>query len=162
MYDLATGEMAAFDIFDFPQPLSATPFRDRDGNEVRLADFEGQVVLVNFWATWCAPCVAEMPALDRLAARLAADHVDDRIKVITMSIDRQGYEVTDPFFERVGIENLPSYLDQSNKLTLEMQATVLPTTVLIGADGGFLGRLVGPAEWDSDDAVRLLRAAADE
>ncbi len=152
---LAVGELVRFEIFDQPQPAPETAFVDRSGNAVKLASFPGQVVLANFWATWCVPCVVEMPALNRLQQRLGSD----RFRVITISLDRGGFEVIDPFFAANGIVALDAYLDRSNKLSLEVGATGLPTTVLIGADGRWLGRYVGDADWDSDAVLRFMKAA---
>lgn len=152
---LAVGELVRFEIFDQPLPAPATSFADRAGNSVNLASFPGQVVLANFWATWCVPCVVEMPALNRLQQRLGSD----KFKVITISLDRRGFEVIEPFFAEHRLDALEAYLDHSNKLSLEVGATGLPTTVLIGADGRWLGRYVGDANWDSEAVVRLLEAA---
>lgn len=152
---LAVGDMGPFEIFDKPQPAPTTAFEDREGKPVNLVSFPGQVVLANFWATWCVPCVAEMPALNRLQQRLGSD----RFRVITISLDRKGFEVIDPFFAQHRLDALDAYLDHSNRLSLEVGATGLPTTVLIGADGRWLGRYIGDANWDSDAAIRLLEAA---
>lgn len=152
---LAVDDMAPFEIFGSPHPAPTTAFEDRDGNPVTLDSFPGQVILANFWATWCVPCVAEMPALNRLQQRLGSD----KFRVITISLDRKGFEVIDPFFAQHELDALEAYLDHSNRLSLEVGATGLPTTVLIGADGRWLGRYVGDADWDSDTAVRLLEAA---
>lgn len=152
---LAVGEMGPFEIFEQPRPAPATAFEDRAGNPVNFASFSGQTVLANFWATWCVPCLAEMPALNRLQQRMGSE----RFRVITISLDRKGFQVIDPFFAKNRIDALEAYLDHSNKLSLEVGATGLPTTVLITADGRWLGRYIGDADWDSDAATRLLEAA---
>lgn len=152
---LAVGEMMRFQIFEKPQQAPATAFEDRDGNPVTLASFPGQVILANFWATWCVPCLVEMPALNRLQQRLGSE----QFKVITISLDRKGYELIDPFFAENNIDALEAYLDHSNKLSLEIGAIGLPTTVLIDARGRWLGRYIGDADWDSEGAVRFLEAA---
>lgn len=152
---LAVGDLVRFEVFDKPQPAPATAFQDRAGNSVNLASFPGQVVLANFWATWCVPCLAEMPALNRLQQRLGSD----RFKVITISLDRKGFEVIDPFFAKNGIDALEAYLDRSNKLSLEVGATGLPTTVLVSADGRWLARYIGDANWDSAAMAHFLEMA---
>ncbi len=152
---LAVGDLVRFEVFDKPQPAPATAFTDRAGNSVNLASFPGQVVLANFWATWCVPCLAEMPALNRLQQRMGSA----QFKVITISLDRKGFEVIDPFFAENGIDALEAYLDHSNKLSLEVGATGLPTTVLISADGRWLGRYIGDADWDSAAMARFLEVA---
>lgn len=152
---LAVGDMIRFEIFERSQPTPATAFEDRAGNAVTLASFPGQVILANFWATWCVPCLVEMPALNRLQQRMGSE----KFKVITISLDRNGYEVIDPFFAENRIDALEAYLDRSNKLSLEVGAIGLPTTVLIDAQGRWLGRYIGDADWDSDAAVQFLEAA---
>ncbi len=152
---LAVGDLVRFEVFDKPPPAPATAFQDRAGNSVNLASFPGQVVLANFWATWCVPCLAEMPALNRLQQRLGSD----RFRVITISLDRKGFEVIDPFFTANGIDALEAYLDRSNKLSLEVGATGLPTTVLISADGRWLARYIGDADWDSAAMAHFLVVA---
>jgi thiol-disulfide isomerase/thioredoxin len=155
---LAVGEMAMVELFEEPQRAPQTAFEDRDGKAVSFGDFEGRVVLVNFWATWCAPCVAEMPSLELLQEKLGGA----AFTVIAVSLDRQGYEVIDPFFSEIGLELLPSYLDHSNRLSLEVGAIGLPTSILIDRDGRMIARMVGPAEWSSTDAARFIQRAIEE
>lgn len=152
---LAVGDMARFEIFDPPQPAPATAFEDRAGNPVNFTSFEGQVVLANFWATWCVPCLREMPTLNRLQQRLGGE----KFRVITISLDRNGFDVIDPFFTENRIDALEVYVDRSNRLSLEVGAIGLPTTVLIDAQGRWLGRYIGDADWNSDAAVRILEMA---
>ena len=116
-------------------------------------DFHGQAVLLNFWATWCAPCVREMPALDRLQARLGPEG----LSVIALSVDRRGLEVVEPFYRRLSIEALDIYLDPANQVARSFTVPGLPTTYLIDPDGQMVGVLAGPAEWDSPDALALMR-----
>lgn len=139
------------------EPLALEPiqFTDGDGNELTLADFKGRVVLLNLWATWCAPCREEMPALDALEAELGSDD----FQVLALSLDRGGIEKPREFLEEIGIEHLALYHDASGRMGTRIGAFGLPTTLLIGRDGKSLGRLVGPAHWDDGDAVALVRAA---
>ena len=134
-----------------PPPRSG--FTDADGRTLTIADFRGKVVLLNFWATWCAPCVHEMPSLERLHRKLS---VDD-FTVIAVSEDRQGWEKIAPFREKLGLRALPLFHDTGSALMFEVKARGLPTTLLIGRDGREVGRLTGPAEWDTDEAVALIR-----
>ncbi len=142
-----------FTLLDPPVPAPPEAFADLDGNRVRLADFEGRVVLLNFWATWCAPCVREMPSLDRLQARFEGAG----LTVVAVSEDFAGLPVVQPFFERLKLEHLQVYLDVEFALAKELGVRGLPTTLLIDRQGRLVGGLEGPAEWDGDDAVALIR-----
>ena len=134
-------------------PAPQTSFEDHAGRTWRIGDFDGQVVLLNFWATWCAPCVRELPSLDRLQAELGgADFA-----VVAVSWDRAGLPVVRPFLQQLGIEHLDIYLDRAGKTRLGFGVSGLPTTFLIDADGRLVGGLEGPAEWDSPEAEALIR-----
>ncbi len=136
-----------------PKPAPATVFSDLDGQARSLADFRGRVVLLNFWATWCAPCIHEMPSLDRLQASLGPEG----LTVIALSVDRGGAHVVAPFLTRLGIEHLEVFLDPSNETGRSFAVPGLPTTYLIDQGGQIVGALAGPAEWDSPDAKALIR-----
>ena len=136
-----------------PKPAPASVFSDLEGQARSLADFRGQVVLLNFWATWCAPCIREMPSLDRLQASLGPEG----LKVIALSVDRGGAHVVAPFLERLGIEHLEVFLDPSNQTGRSYAVPGLPTTYLVDHRGRIVGALAGPAEWDSPDAEALIR-----
>ncbi len=145
----------AFKALSVTEPVKAPPafpISTADGGEMSLADFKGRGVIVNFWATWCAPCVREMPELDHLKAELA----DDGIDVIAVSMDRGGHKVIAPFFERYGIKNLPSLVTPSKSgATLGIRG--LPTTLLIDAEGREVARIVGLMKYDTPDAVAYFR-----
>ena len=147
------GTVASFVLADRPEPAPEITFSDAAGNTLRLADFRGKVVLVNLWATWCAPCVKEMPALDRLQAKLGgADFT-----VLALSIDREGLAKVQPFFAANKIGALAPYLDPGGRSPATFGARGLPTTLLIDRDGTVVGRQEGAAEWDDDSSVALLR-----
>lgn len=147
------GTVASFVLADRPEPAPEITFSDATGNTLRLADFKGKVVLVNLWATWCAPCVKEMPALDRLQAKLGgADFT-----VLALSIDREGLAKVQPFFAANKIGALAPYLDPGGRSPAQFGARGLPTTLLIDRDGTVVGRQEGAAEWDDDSSVALLR-----
>lgn len=152
---LAVGDLSIVEVFKEPLDAPQTKFTGRDGEELSFADFKGRVVLVNFWATWCAPCVHEMPDLNRLQKAIGGSS----FQVITMSLDRQGYQVIDPFFEDAGIDSLEAYLDRSNKLSLEVGATGLPTSILLDKNGRIIARVVGPLEWDGPTAIEFIQKA---
>jgi len=110
--------------------------------------------VLNFWATWCAPCVREMPALDRLTAEVEGDG----IRVLTVSEDRKGGPVVRKFFKVNGIKNLPMLVDIKQGLLRAFGIRVLPTTVLVGRDGREVARMVGVHEWDTPETAEYLRA----
>jgi len=147
------GAVASFVLADRPEPAPEITFSDAAGNTLRLADFRGKVVLLNLWATWCAPCVKEMPALDRLQAKLGGPD----FAVLALSIDREGLAKVQPFFAQNRIASLPPYLDQGGRAPAAFGARGLPTTLLIDRDGRVIGRQEGAAAWDDDSAVALLR-----
>jgi thiol-disulfide isomerase/thioredoxin len=136
-----------------PQPAPAAEFKTAAGKRLTLGDFRGRVVLLNIWATWCGPCRSEMPSLDRLQAQ----HRHDGLAVLTVSVDSDGSLAVRRFFEQSGIRNLTPYLDADNATARAFGAHAIPTTLLIGRDGKVIGSIVGAMEWDSPDAVALIR-----
>jgi thiol-disulfide isomerase/thioredoxin len=142
-----------FVVHEAPKPIPTIAFEDEQGRQRSLADFRGKVVLLNIWATWCVPCRKEMPALDRLQAALGGQ----TFEIVALSIDRGGLDVVRKFFAEIGIRNLAIYLDTSAKVWRELGAVGLPTTLLIDRDGGEIGRLIGPAEWDAPEMAGFVR-----
>ena len=140
-----------FIIHEAPKPIEAIQFEDVDGRSRSLNDFRGKVVLLNIWATWCTPCRKEMPTLDRLQAALGGANFE----VVALSIDRS-MDAVRKFFAEIGIQKLAIYRDSSAKATRQLGAVGLPTTLLIDREGGEVGRLIGPAEWDSPDIVAFI------
>jgi thiol-disulfide isomerase/thioredoxin len=151
---LSQGHMAAFVFKKEPETLPEVRFQDANGAEKSLADWRGKVVLVNLWATWCAPCRKEMPALDRLQKELGSP----KFEVVAISVDRTGLAGARKFLDETKVENLALYADPTTRLSSLLKAVGLPITVLLDSQGREIGRLVGPAEWDSEDAKRLIRA----
>jgi thiol-disulfide isomerase/thioredoxin len=150
---LVTGQVANFILYPQPEPAPAITFADEAGKPHSLADLKGKVVLVNFWATWCGPCKREMPSLDRMAAALGSD----RFQVLALSQDKIAVTKVRDFYFEQSIENLPLFIDQTGNSQRAFAVTGLPATVLIDAHGRVIGRMVGPAEWDSPEAIALLR-----
>jgi len=148
-----TGEIQHFRLLENPRPVPDVAFVDGAGKSVRLTDFEGKVVLLNFWATWCAPCVRELPTMDRLQARLGGEG----LAVVAVSWDRGGLAVVEPFLAELGIEHLDIYLDTPGRTGPEFGVRGLPTTFLIDRQGRMVGGMEGPAEWDSPEAEALIR-----
>jgi thiol-disulfide isomerase/thioredoxin len=143
--------LGQFSPLDPPRPAPELAFTSRDGTPLRLADFRGRVVLVNLWATWCGPCVREMPSLDRLQAK-----VGDRLLVLAISEDRGGAHAVDPFLEKLALAHLAIFLDASSAAQQAFKVRGLPTSFLIDRDGRILGSLEGGAEWDAPEMVARL------
>jgi thiol-disulfide isomerase/thioredoxin len=137
-----------------PKPVPQLTFLDAEGNEVSLTDFRGEVVVLNLWATWCAPCRREMPSLDRLQAKFGGKDLE----VIALSLDRGDVGKVRAVFDELGIAHLGVYQDPQARAGRELGAPGLPTTIVIDRTGQEVGRLLGPAEWDSDDALAVIKA----
>ena len=136
-----------------PAPAPAITFTDADGKDMTLAGFAGQGLVVNLWATWCPPCVAEMPALDRLQAMLRAE----RIAILALSSDRGGRAQVEPFYQRLGLKELAIWLDPRGAAARALGARGLPTTLLIDRAGREMARLEGEAAWDAPEWVATVR-----
>ncbi len=145
--------LSAFERHESPRPLADVRFAGADGETVDLSAFRGRVVLMNFWATWCAPCLREMPSLKRLQQRLGGDD----FTVIAVSEDREGSRVVAPYVERHGLDGLPIYYDAGMAASRALAVSGLPTTLLIDRQGREVGRLQGAAEWDTAEAAELVR-----
>ena len=141
-----------FEAFDPPREMPSIVFVDGDEQPVDIAEFAGKIVVLNLWATWCAPCIREMPSLDRLQAARGGDD----FAVVAVSFDRKGVGVVEQFFERRQIEHLAVYVDKFVKTFRAFKLKALPTTYILGRDGRALGVLAGPAEWDSAEALALI------
>ncbi len=150
-----TGSLSAalgqFTPLDPPRPAPELSFAARDGSPTRLADFRGHWLLVNLWATWCAPCVREMPSLDRLQATIG-----DRLTILAVSQDRGGAPVVAPFLEQLRLASLRIYLDPKGALGQGLGARGLPTTFLLDDEGRVRAQLEGAAEWDSPQLLATL------
>lgn len=152
---LSRGDMAAFVFHKAPQAVPEVTFEDAAGKTRSLADWRGKVVLVNLWATWCLPCRKEMPALARLQKELGSD----KFEVVAVSVDRTGVPGAEKFLKENGAAGLAVYADAGARMAASLRAAGLPATLLLDRDGKEIGRLLGPAEWDGEDAKRLIRAA---
>jgi thiol-disulfide isomerase/thioredoxin len=147
------GEFRDFTLLDQPVPAPETRFFNGQELPVSLADFRGRVVLVNLWATWCPPCVYEMPSLDRLQGELGGDG----LAVVAVSVDREGADIVKPFLRDLAVQNLKTYIDPRGKLAAALGMSAVPTSYLVDARGRLVGMLRGSAEWDSPEALALLR-----
>jgi len=153
--ELASGEMAGFQVStDRPEVAREVTLEGPDG-KVTLEAFHGRVLLVNLWAEWCAPCIEEMPTLDRLETALGGE----AFRVLPISLDRAGIEASQATLEEFGGTHLRTLNDPDMALMAALGVTGLPSTILIDRQGRELGRLIGPAEWDSPEARKLIAAA---
>jgi thiol-disulfide isomerase/thioredoxin len=144
--------LGQFIALDPKLPAPALAFTTRAGEAESLAAFRGRLVLVNLWATWCVPCVEEMPALDRLQAKLGSD-----LAILAVSEDRQGAAAVEPFLAQHGVKNLAIELDPKSAATDAFGVQGLPASFLIGGDGMIIGKLVGAAKWDEPAMLAILQ-----
>lgn len=150
-----TGEMQKFTLSAERKPAAMAEFLDPKDLPVTLEAFRGRVVLLNLWATWCIPCREEMPALDRLQAKRGSQD----FTVLAVAQDRAGRAKVEAFLAQIGATKLAPYLDPSMKSGRAWGAYGLPMTLLLDRQGNEIGRLVGIAEWDQPDALKLIDAA---
>ena len=146
------GDMARLMFHGAPKARVETGFEDGAGRPVSLADWEGQVVFLNFWATWCPPCLKEMPAIERLAAEL-----DGEMAVIAVSTDRGSADKPRRWLQENGVA-LPLYHDKGLRFAMASAILGQPTTLILDREGREIARFQGDAHWDSPEAVALLRA----
>ncbi len=154
----ATGTLAAFLVKTDKPQIPDIVFKDAKGAATNLDQWRGRVVLLNLWATWCAPCRKEMPALADLQKRLGSKDFE----VVAVSVDRKGLEASAAFLKETGADSLGLYVDQTSNALHLLQALGLPVTVLIDRQGREIGRLLGPAEWNGAEAIALIKAAIAE
>ncbi|HEU4650775.1 MAG TPA: TlpA disulfide reductase family protein, partial [Croceibacterium sp.] len=137
------------------EAIPAVELRDPSGATLATGDLKGKPALVNLWATWCVPCVAEMPLLDELAAELG-----DGVRVLTVSQDMSGAEAVPPFFAQRKLANLPQWFDPEMRLPPALKAPGLPLTVLYDAEGKEVWRVMGGYDWSSAEARELIAEAS--
>jgi thiol-disulfide isomerase/thioredoxin len=156
---LIRGEVAALTPAQTPFRVPDLAFKDAKGRDLRLADWRGRTVLLNLWATWCVPCRREMPALDSLQALLGGADFE----VVAVNIDTRNPQKPLTFIKDVAIAHLAYYSDPSARVFEELKtagkAFGMPTTVIVDPSGCEIGAMAGPAEWASDDGVKLVSAA---
>jgi thiol-disulfide isomerase/thioredoxin len=153
------GEVAGFSAHAEPLPFGNFAFQGPDGSKLQFSDFSGKVTLINLWATWCAPCRKEMPALDELQ-RLRGGR---SFEVLAVNVDTRNPEKASEFLDEIGVKSLVRYADPKGGILQDMKkanrAPGLPSTVLLDKQGCELGFILGPAEWASKDALALIDAA---
>ena len=136
-----------------PKPLPALTFETLDGKPASADIFKGKITVLNLWATWCAPCREEMPALDRLQA--AFDPA--KLSVVALSVDRAGPDRVAKFLEEVGTKRLSVYRDATSATSRALHLPGLPATLILDRDGQEIGRVLGLAAWDGPEIIQTLR-----
>lgn len=156
---LAHGEVAALTMATSPVQLPDLAFEDAEGKPRKLSDWRGKTVLVNLWATWCVPCRKEMPALDTLQGKLGGKEFE----VVAINIDTRDPEKPKNFLKEANLTRLGYFADPKAKVFQDLKsvgkALGMPTSLLVDGQGCEIANLAGPAEWASDDAIKLIQAA---
>ncbi len=151
---LLDGDMKKLMLWDAPVDVPEAVLLDATDGEHALADYKGKWVVLNFWATWCAPCRREMPSLERLQAAMP------EIAVVPVATGRNAVEGIQRFFDEAGVTTLPILRDPTSDLAHAMGIMGLPVTVILNPEGQEVARLIGDAEWDSDSAKAVLKELA--
>ena len=144
-------ELEDFELSKEKKNISNLIFKDHKEKEIYFSDFKGKILLVNFWATWCAPCIKEMPSLDRLESKINGD-----FDVIAISVDRDGVEKVTDFFDENKISNLEKFFDIKNSLAKEMNLYGVPTSFFVNKEGDLIGYYQGDMEWDNDTVINFI------
>ncbi|WP_104019569.1 TlpA family protein disulfide reductase [Roseovarius nitratireducens] len=155
---LREGDMKKLMFHSAPKPAPQVEFESEDGSSATLADYQGRHVVVNFWATWCAPCRVEMPMLSNLQAEMGGEDFE----VVTIATGRNPPPAMKAFFDEIGVDNLPLHRDPKSALARQMGIFGLPITVILDPQGREIARLQGDAHWDSKSAKAIIGAMIDE
>lgn len=150
-------DMLKLNFHSETKPISTQAYIKEDGTEGTLADHQGKLVLLNFWATWCAPCRKEMPMLSELQSELGGG----TFEVVTLATGHNPPPAIKAFLEKINVDNLPLHRDPKQKIARDMGVLGLPITVLISPEGEEIARMRGDADWASDNAKEILRALID-
>ena len=150
--EMRTGDMRKLAIHDAPLAGSDVSFLSETGEEMTLAQFEGQHVVLNFWATWCAPCRVEMPHLSALQEEMGSED----FSVVTIATGRNPREGMEAFFAEIGVDNLPLHTDPRQELARSLGVLGLPVTLILDPEGREIARLQGEADWSAEAATTLL------
>ncbi|MFC3050464.1 TlpA disulfide reductase family protein [Kordiimonas pumila] len=148
------GEMANLSVPDEKTMISDHMIMQADGSPIRLSEMKGKVILLNLWASWCAPCRSEMKELANLQRQLG----DDRFEVVAISVDRGGIAEIRETLAEWGIEGLNLYAEPTMKIAADLAGGALPTSLIIDEDGQVLAKYLGPLKWDAPEALELFSA----
>ena len=146
------GDMRKLMFHSEPWDGSDTAFTAEDGGQMTLADYEGQIVVLNFWATWCAPCRKEMPYLSTLQSQMGGDD----LQVVTVATGRNPRPAIERFLSEIGVDNLPMHTDERQALARSMGVLGLPATIILDREGREIARMQGEADWASENAIAIL------
>ncbi|MFU8822659.1 TlpA family protein disulfide reductase [Yoonia sp.] len=155
---LREGDMRKLVFHPTPVATTDSPFTSEDGSDMVLADLEGRYVVLNFWATWCAPCRVEMPHLSALQTDLGGDDFE----VVTVAVGPNPLPAMERFFDEIEVDNLPLHTDARQRFARSMGVLGLPVTLILGPDGMEIARMQGEADWSSPSAVAIIQALLDE
>ncbi len=155
---LREGDMRKLIVHSAPVAGSDVPFTAEDGSEMTLAAYEGKYVVLNFWATWCAPCRKEMPMLSAMQAQLGGD----TFEVVTIATGRNPRPAMERFFAEIEVDNLPLHTDARQSLARSLGILGLPITLILNPEGQEIARLQGDADWSSDSAYAIIEALLDD
>ena len=147
------GQMKTFKMTPITQPRPAATWKDANGKEVSLADFDGKVVMLNFWASWCLPCIRELPSVNKLQAGLGGD----KFTVVALNIDQGGKPVANRFKRKLKLDKLDLYMDQDNSAAKSLKLRTMPTTIIFDAKGREVGKVEGSAEWNVKETLALIQ-----
>ena len=151
---LATGSLAGFIIHPQRKDIAAFSFANDKGQTLDLSKWKGRVVLLNLWATWCAPCRKEMPDLSKLQTALGGPDFE----VVALSLDRKGLAASQAFLKETGVSNLAAYVQPDGKPLAALEALGLPATILIDRNGKEAGRILGSVDWASPESQAMVKA----
>ena len=144
-------ELKDFELSKDVKNISNLIFKNHKDKEIKFSEFKGKVLLVNFWATWCVPCIKEMPSLDRLKSKFDKD-----FDIIAISVDRDGVEKVTSFFNENKINNLEKFFDIKNSLAKEMDLFGVPTSFFVNKNGNVIGYYQGDMEWDNMTVIKFI------
>jgi len=156
--EMRVGDMRKLAFHSTPKEANLTPFQNKEGVKMDITAFQGKVVLLNFWATWCAPCRKEMPQLDALQQELGGDD----FAVVTVATGRNPVPAIELFFKQAGVTSLPMLRDPQQRMARSMAVLGLPMTMILNREGQEIARMRGEAEWDSDAAKAILRTVIEQ
>ncbi len=155
--EMRQGDMKKLNFHSAAKTVPEAAFEHQDGTAATLADFKGKVVVLNFWATWCAPCRKEMPMLSELQAELGGE----AFEVVTLATGLNPPPAMKKFFSEIGVDNLPLHRDPKSQVARQMGVFGLPITVILDRQGQEIARLQGDADWNSDNARAIIQAVID-
>lgn len=151
------GDMRKLIFHSAPIASSEAPFMSEDGQQMTLADFQGKHIVLNFWATWCAPCRHEMPHLSALQDAMGGDQME----VVTIATGRNPLPGMQRFFAEIDVDNLPLHTDARQSLARSLGVLGLPVTIILDPEGNEIARMQGDADWSSENALEIMRTLID-